>query len=82
MQIKVDLKTLVTVVSLFIIFAGGVGSYYVMKEEVSTLRTTTKEQGQAIDELRLKSVSDGTVLKDVSQDLEEIKGDIKALLRK
>lgn len=82
MQIKVDLKTLVTVVSLFIIFAGGVGSYYVMKEEVSTLRTTAKEQGQAIDELRLKSVSDGTVLKDVSQDLEEIKGDIKALLRK
>ena len=82
MQINFDLKTIATVFGLLVAVTGGIGSYFVMKSEVSLLRMQVSSHATEIQELRMKSVSDGSTLEGVKEEVQEIKGDVKELLRK
>ena len=82
MSVDIDLKIIALVIGLFGTAATSVGAYYVRGADIANLKATVVEQGESIHELQLKSVSDGTSLGTVREDLSEIKKDIKELLKR
>lgn len=82
MQINLDIKTVAVAVGLAVTLSTSVGSYFVMKDNVATLKATVEKQNQRIHDLEINSTVDNTTLGNVEKKLEEVSQDVKELLKR